>query len=271
MEPDLRLVPLASIELQEEPDRKRLERLIAGIRQSRVVRDPPIVTSGIGKKLMQLDGTTRISTLRRLGCSHVVVQYVDYSDSSQVLIKSWVHVSKVNKRDFVEGIQKIPGVKTESFQLGLGLTLTGHPLATITIIFNSGKGLSILGDSDLVQKVLMLKKVVNLYASLIERDREVTIEGMQHLAEFFEKHPEKNVALFFPSFAAQEIYSLLKKGVVLPAGITRHIINGRVLGINYPIKMLGEDVTDEEKQQFFANFLKTIQLRYYEESTFMAE
>ncbi len=271
MEPDLRLVPLDSIELQEEPDKKRLDRLVTGIRSSHVVRDPPIVTAGVGKKLMQLDGTTRLSALRRIGCTHAVVQYVDYNDSSQVLIKSWVHVSKVNRNDFIKGIRQIPHVKTESFQIGLGLTLTGHPLATVTIIFNNGKGLSVLGDSDLVQKVLVMKKVVRLYESLIERDREVSIEGRDQLAEFFAKHPDKNVALFFPTFAAHEIYSLLKKGIVLPAGITRHIINGRVLGINYPIAMLAKKIPNEEKQKYFAHLLKTIQLRYYEESTFMVE
>ncbi len=271
MEPDLRLVPLATIELQEEPDTKRLDRLVEGMRSSKVVRDPPIVASGVGRKLMQLDGTTRLSALRRLHCSHAVVQYVDYNDSSQVLIKSWVHVSKVNRNDFIKGIQQIPHVKTESFQLGLGLTLTGHPLATVTIIFNNGKGLSVLGDSDLLQKVLMMKKVVSLYESLIARDREVSIEGRDQLAEFFKKHADKNVALFFPTFAAHEIYSLLKKGIVLPAGITRHIVNGRVLGTNYPIAMLKKDVNEKKKQEFFLEFIKNLQLRLYEESTYMVE
>lgn len=211
MEPDLRLVPLATIELQEEPDTKRLDRLVEGMRSSKVVRDPPIVTSGVGKKLMQLDGTTRLSALKRLHCSHALVQYVDYNDSSQVLIKSWVHVSKVNRNDFIKGIQRIPYVKTESFQLGLGLTLTGHPLATVTIIFNNGKGLSVLGDSDLVQKVFMMKKVVSLYESLIERDREVSIEGRGQLAEFFNKHADKNVALFFQPLPHMKFTHFSKK------------------------------------------------------------
>ncbi|EKD87439.1 MAG: hypothetical protein ACD_36C00081G0003 [uncultured bacterium] len=272
MEPDLRLVPLNAIERQEEGDKERIERLVKGMTSTGVIHDPPIVAAGLnGKKLIQLDGVTRLSSLPRLGCSHVVVQYVDYNDSSQVLIKSWVHVSKVNPTEFVRRIKSMKGVKTENFQLGLGLTLTGHPLAAVTIIFRNGKGLSVIGSSNLIAKVRLMKRVVDLYATLIARDREVSIEGMTELKQFFQKHPEKNVALFFPSFASHEIYALMKKSITLPQGVTRHIVNGRVLNIDYPIKMLHKDTPNTEKRKYFENFLKNLQLRFYEESTFVVE
>ncbi len=271
MEPNLRLVSLSDIQLQEEADQKRLKRLIAGMRTSKVVRDPPIVATGIHDDLIQLDGTTRLSALRRMNCSHAVVQYVDYNDSSQVTIKSWVHVSKVNRDTFLQRIRAIGGIKTEPFQLGLGLTLTGHPLAAVTIIFRDGKGLSVINNTGLVEKVLLMKRVVKLYEELIERNREVSIEGMTQLREFFRKHSDKNVALFFPTFAAHEVYALMQRSVTLPQGITRHVVNGRVLGINYPVTMLEKGTPLKEKEAYFAHFLKTTHLRFYEESTFMVE
>lgn len=65
--------------------------------------------------------------------------------------------------------------------------------------------------------------------------------------------------------------TLLKKNVMLPQGVTRHVINGRVLRLNYPIEMLKKGTPEREKQTFFADFLKHTNLRYYEESTYMAE
>ena len=81
MEPVLKLVPLSSIELQEEAESERLKNLVEAFRKSQTLKDPPIVASGLGKKLIQLDGTNRINVLRKLGCSHVVVQVVDYKDN----------------------------------------------------------------------------------------------------------------------------------------------------------------------------------------------
>ena len=271
MEPALKLVPLSSIELQEKAEGGRLERLFEDFKKSQTLKDPPIVAKGLGKKLIQLDGTNRINVLRRLGCSHVVVQTVDYHDTSQVLIKSWVHVSKVNKEVFKRKLKKLKGAKTENFKIGLGVTLTGHPLAAASIIFRDGSGLSIYINSDLVKRVKLIRSVVKLYEELIERDRQVSIESMDQLAEFFGKHKDKNVALFFPSFSSREIYSLMEKGIVLPTGITRHIINGRVLRINYPISMLKKETGLRKKEKYFKDFLSSLNFRFYEESTYVVE
>lgn len=271
MEPDLRLVPLSSIELQEKADGLRLDHLVEAFKKSQTLKDPPIVAKGLGEKLIQLDGTNRIFVLKKLGCSHVVVQLVDYHDTSQVLIKSWVHVSKVKKDTFIKKLKRLDGAKTESFKIGLGVTLTGHPLAAVSIIFRDGRGLSLYSNSDLFKRIKLMKAVVKLYEQLIERDRQISIESMAQLSEFFGKHKDKNVALFFPSFSSQEIYTLMEKGIILPTGITRHVINGRVLRINYPISMLKKEIKEKEKVSFFKKFLQNLNLRFYEESTYVVE
>ncbi len=271
MEPDLRLVPIESIDLQEEPDRARLDALIAAFKHSGILKDPPVVAKVPNGKLMQLDGTTRISALKELGASHVVVQVVDYSDTSRVAIKSWVHVSKVAKSEFIGKIEALKGAKTEGFRVGSGVTPTGSPLAAVTIIFRDGRGLRVCSEGGLSRRVALMIKVVRLYEELITRGEQETIGTRSDLEDFFAKYKDKNVALFFPSFSSQDIYSLLKKGITLPAGITRHVINGRVLRINYPLEMLSPEKTGKEKLRYFEDFIKNINLRFYEESTFMVD
>ncbi|GMR19084.1 MAG: hypothetical protein BMS9Abin34_210 [Patescibacteria group bacterium] len=286
MEPDLRLVPIKSIDLQEELDRTRLGALVTAFKQSGILKDPPIVAKGLGGKLTQLDGTTRISALKELGASHVVVQVVDYSDVSQVDIKSWVHVSRVKKGGFAGKIKALEGARTEEFKVGLGTTLIDHPSVVAAIIFRDGRGLNVYnrakqgllgrrrrpsGEGDLFERVALLRRVVRLYEESITRDEQETIDSMEELEDFFARHKDKNVALFFPSFSTQEIGTLLKKGVTLPAGITRHVINGRVLRINYPLEMLSLEKPDEDKLRYFDDFIKNVGLRFYEEPTFIAD
>ena len=208
----------------------------------------------MGNKYIQRDGTNRIVTLKKLKCSHAVVQMVDYHDTSQVNIKSWVHTSKVDKDVFVEKLHQIPHIKTESFTLGLGVTLTGHPMASATIIFRDGKGLSVYTESDLFKKVQLLTDVVNLYKKLIKRNAQISIESMSDLTLFFAQRKEMNVGLFFPTFSSQQIYGLIEKKMTLPPGVTRHIINGRILGINYPTPMLHRKISTKKKYIFLRSF-----------------
>jgi hypothetical protein len=271
MEPKLELIALSSIQPQEKADVGRVKNLISGMEKSGILRDPPIVARGPRGSLIQLDGTTRLMALKELGCTHTVAQIVDYNDSSQVLIKSWVHVSKVDRKKFLKELKSIKNVSTEEFKLGLGLTLTGHPLAVTSIIFRDGRGLSVIGSYDLFKRVRLMQRVVDLYSKFITRNREVSIESMAELKEFFENHQDKNVALFFPSFSAQEIFALLKKGITLPQGITRHIVNGRLLRINYPLEMLKNGTGVGKKKAFFKSFTEELTVRFYEESTFVVD
>lgn len=271
MKPDLRLLLLSSIEHQEFGDPPRVARLVEQLKKSGVVYDPIIVTRGIHRAYMQIDGITRICALKELGCSHIVAQYVDYLDPAQVAIKSWAHVSRVNQSLFLQKIKQRFAGKTESFKLGLGVTLVGHPLAAATVIFRNGKGLSITSGGDIVKAANVTNQMVQLYGSFIERDHQVTIDSMAQLSEFFNNHPTTNVALFFSNYQPSELYKLMRLHMSLPQGLTRHIIAGRVLGIRYPIDQLMKSVPIREKEKAFTVFKKNMRLRFYEESVHMVE
>lgn len=269
--PDIQLIPLSDVELQEEADDRRLDRLIAALEKSKTLTEPPILAQGIGKKYMQLDGTNRISSLRKMKCDYVVAQVVNYLDDNQVYIKSWVHTSKVNEDDFLSKLKQIPGAETEEFKIGLGVTLTGHPMASATVIFKNGNGMSVFTDKGMIERVKLLNAVVDLYKKLIKRDTNLSIESMSDLSTFFTRHEKMNVGLFFPKFSSNDIYALMKAGITLPAGVTRHIINGRVIGLDYPIEKLKKDIPTKEKKKFFKDFIKSKKLRFYEESVYVAE
>ena len=61
-------------------------------------------------------------------------------------------------------------------------------------------------------------------------------------------------------------------GAYLPPGVSRHIIHGRALNVNYPMKRLQAELPLDTKNQKLQDWLRkqyaTRSIRYYAESTF---
>ncbi|HUJ75974.1 MAG TPA: hypothetical protein VL359_14015, partial [bacterium] len=62
-------------------------------------------------------------------------------------------------------------------------------------------------------------------------------------------------------------------GVMLPTGITRHLIPGRALGINLPLGFLTELPDEAAKTKHFEQYMNRVEIegriRFYEESVFI--
>ncbi|MCS7170489.1 MAG: hypothetical protein NZ949_07695, partial [Candidatus Kapabacteria bacterium] len=76
-------------------------------------------------------------------------------------------------------------------------------------------------------------------------------------------------------FTPEEIRSLALSGARFPAGITRHIIAGRLLRADIPLAELQRPTSIAEKnrwlQQWWHERLHHHRLRYYPEPTFVCD
>ena len=70
-----------------------------------------------------------------------------------------------------------------------------------------------------------------------------------------------------------EVMALARDEELLPTGLTRHLIQGRALRINYPLSILKSDDPVADKNAHLADWLKQKMLakevRYYAESTYL--
>jgi ParB-like chromosome segregation protein Spo0J len=113
--PDLRVVPLDTIWVHEDPDPSRFVALRDAIGKQGVLENPVVVGSVTAAaadrhRFVHLDGANRIAALRALGCTHVVVQVVDVHQPQQVRLSTWAHRTWVDPVDFLRHLQRLPEV-----------------------------------------------------------------------------------------------------------------------------------------------------------------
>ena len=73
--------------------------------------------------------------------------------------------------------------------------------------------------------------------------------------------------VIFPNFTPQQVIEVVRAGGLFPAGVTRHLINGRCLGINIPLSFFDNLKSVSVQNQQFDNFLSKKKARLYEEPT----
>src|SRR5436305_801067 len=85
--------------------------------------------------------------------------------------------------------------------------------------------------------------------------------------------PPPGPGVIFPEFRKEEILSLAARNARLPAGITRHLIPGRVLRLNAPLAWLAGRETTATKQRYLdaavAQRWREHGVRYYAEPTYL--
>jgi hypothetical protein len=79
----------------------------------------------------------------------------------------------------------------------------------------------------------------------------------------------------FPQFKAETVFKVASRGDLLPAGLTRFIIPGRILRLNADLERLKRDEPLAEKRawfnQFLAEKLARSRLRYYQEPVILLD
>ena len=77
----------------------------------------------------------------------------------------------------------------------------------------------------------------------------------------------------FPVLAKNELLQLAKENVMIPTGLTRHLIPGRALGLNLDLDFLTELKSAQEKIAHFQRYVDALEMegriRFYEESVFV--
>lgn len=269
--PDLRIVPVSSIVLQEHRDETISRSLLRRLERDGILINPPIVALMGKGKFLHLDGANRITSLRDLGFPHILVQVVDYFDPHLVQLKSWCHVSVVEEKRFVRLLKRIPKLRLSSYHITDRGRVKIGPKTVCMVVFSDGKAYRVQGNQSLIEKVQRMNQVFDLYRDLVVRDREDVIFDEETLEQFFERHAGKNVALFFPIFSPREVVKVVQSGGKFPAGVTRHIIRFRALRVNFPLRVLKSKESLTKKRVFLKKFLEKIEWRVYEEPVVMGE
>lgn len=259
--PDLRIIPVENILPHEEHDSQRSIPLIESIKNSDHISNPPIVAPIDQDNYVILDGANRYHSLCHLGYKHVLTQVVRY-DSNQVELGVWNHVvGGWRQEEFVRHLQELHDVKSSpGWSSG----------ALAEILLKDGLVIGIQGPlHDIYERNRILRQVVRIYQQNARLNRTAASEP----AEIWGLYPDAIALVLFPHYSAADIMASAKHQAFLPPGISRHIIDGRVLKINYPLEWLRDETSSiEEKnrhlQIWIQDKLANRGVRYYAEGTY---
>lgn len=262
----LRVIEVDDLVPHEAHDDRRVERLRARLEADGILRNPPIVTE-VDDRYVVLDGATRSEAVRRTGAGHVVVQVASVADGLD--LETWSHV--LTGIDFDEVGRAVAAVD------GLVLDETTSDEA-IDRLLEVG-GVCALVTPDDRAAVVEADRGMNRFraaeaaTAAYTRVAEVTRTLDRDITELAVRHPSMDVLVVFPHYSVEQVLLAARSGQLLPAGVTRFVVPGRVLHLDVELEWLRSDQSLRDKNRKLHRDLRELQqsggVRYYREPVYL--
>lgn len=259
--PDLRIVNTDSLQPHEEHDSQRAQPLIERLQREQIFINPPIVAQITSGHYVILDGSNRYYAFSHLGYAHILVQVVSY-DSGHVELKTWRHIiAHWQREDFMRQLQALSQVELAE---GLQNDAVAH------ILFRDGQVTAVCSPvANTHERNAVLRQVVSVY----QRQATLYRTALGEPDEIWPLYPDAIAVVVFPAYQPGDILAAARYRAYLPPGISRHIIHGRALRVNYSLDKLRDptrhlDAKNEELRAWVRQKLAKRQVRYYAEATY---
>ncbi len=272
--PDLRILPLELLVEHEYNDIQRTEPLARRLAAEGLLKNPPVVTplGDESGRYVVLDGANRVMALQLMKYPHVLVQVVPYEEP-QVTLTTWHHVIEcMDPRSLTAELTNLEGVDlilTDRMRARAGLARREYLMYVIRADGEVFAARTAKPKGAVHEQNRVLNALVDTYKDRCRLHRVMTEE----LEEVKELYPEIAGLVIFPQYDTSEVLELAAEGELLPAGLTRHLIQGRALRLNYPLSELNSSESLDEKNNrlrlWLVQKLSTKEVRFYGETTFL--
>ncbi|MBN1220200.1 MAG: hypothetical protein JXM69_14830 [Anaerolineae bacterium] len=264
----LRIVPLDKVILHENVDPQRVARLAKRLEVEDVLVNPPIVIEA-GDRYVVLDGATRTTALKQLDYRHTVVQIV--SPNEDLRLRTWYHTIRgADPAQLVRRIDNLPEivmVEHESSQ-AIGAVLARKRLCYLHTIEDR---IFLVRTAPGVDDLEALNQVTKTYIDTSQLTRTLTTD----MTILRQEYPDLTALVVFPQYTVEQVLQIANNGQLMPSGITRFIIPGRVLRVNIELDYLKSDRPLAEKNawldQLMADKLAGGRVRYYQEPVYLLD
>jgi hypothetical protein len=228
------------------------------------LKNPPVVGRPRGGRPIVLDGANRVTALRKLGYSHVLVQEIDLFEGG-LKLESWHHAIEgipaealLEEAGAVEGVALVEGEDPH----------ISHPRVLARFRFPGGRSVTLTGSENLVDRVRQLHGITRVYHRFSDFDR-VSYSGMEHLERHY---PNLTGLLSFRRLTLEDLQEITAGERTVPSGITRILLPKRALRFNLQLEVLRADLSLEEKERWLQQSIRQKvaekSIRFYREPTF---
>lgn len=266
----LKIIPIENILPHEQYDESRCVPLMEKISQDRMFTNPIIVAHLWGDQYVQLDGMNRFSAMKTLRYKSILCQIIDYNDQESVELSSWSHLFKGDIKGFLAYLTASKEINIRTGRIDN----VGHRYIKeegsgrlCTVCANDGSVYLVNSNGVLADKLGYLNFLVKYYEKKIVRDMMPERTSKSDIDALFSTHPNANILIVFPTFTRHQILEMVKKSLLFPAGITRHLIKRRCLNVNVPLSAFEASMSIENQNRELEDILVRKKFRLYEEPT----
>ena len=244
----------------EKGDVQRSQPLMERLRRAEYFTNPPVVAEIADDNYVLMDGSNRHISLTSLGFKHILVQIADY-ESDCVELGVWQHI--VADWDSQRFMNMLVAMEDIGLKDGWDSRAVAH------VLLRDGPVHSIqAGVDSLPERNATLRQVVESYHNNATLYRSpLTDPGL-----IWSLFPTGVALVMFPSYQPQDIIDAALQAAYLPPGVSRHIIHGRALNLNFPMDRLRLDIPLDEKNRRLQAWLREQyaqrSVRYYAEATY---
>ncbi len=266
--PSLQVVPLAQVILHERVDPRRVAKLTRRLQTDGRLINPPIAVA-LNNRYIILDGATRTEAFRQLGYPYLIVQVIP--DKHQLGLYTWLHgLCQTDPAELVNLFNNLPEITLNAAGADL---LPDEILAAGAVC-----GLrTITGQNFLIQPapgfdpLVALGKLTQTYIGACHIIRTLN----PNLTSLRQEVADLTALVVFPPYTVDRVLQIAQAGQVLPAGITRFIIPGRVLHLNVELQPLISNGSLPEKNEWLTRLLldklNQHKIRYYQEPVYLLD
>ncbi|MFQ5615886.1 MAG: hypothetical protein ACE5GO_05435 [Anaerolineales bacterium] len=264
----LRFVPLASVLLHEETDPSRVKRMEVALARDGILRNPPIAAE-YDSRYVILDGASRTSALRASGFRDILLQIVDY-ESDTVALGVWHHVvAGLSPKELLTGLTSIDELIVQPVDAGTAHRKLAAQEIVACVSLPDDRMFAVLCREGITCQARLLCRVVAVYRGKTDVYRITKVEMPALLAQY----PDLSAVFAFRAFYPRDIMQIVGSGGLVPMGITRHLISGRVLGLNAPLEMFTDSQSLASKNDWLENQIRQCvrdnKIRLYQEPVFV--
>jgi hypothetical protein len=244
----LHLIEIERICLHEPTENVRLTKTLQEIQTDGFLRNPLLATPMQNGRFLLLDGAHRTHALQALHCKRVPLQVINSTD---IQLDAWEHLVAIG--EWLEQLKQDPTLYWSS--------TTQQNVPMIEIMEPNG----IKHCVYFKEKNTQLDTWHRIVSSYNKHNQVHRVPKGSYLS------PDKDqVLLRHPTLTLTEIKEVASQNRTVPAGVTRFMVQGRLLNLNIPINLLTSSSTDKIRwDKLCTEWSK--KLRHYSEGVYLCE
>lgn len=249
----LKIVAFDSLLLHEGYESKRLRQVAKDIKDKDFLYNPPLATEIPGGKYLIIDGAHRVMSLKALKCKRIIVQVIEQKDFN---VLSWDHL--VPNDQWLSDLLKDNNFSIEKSQERRDL------IAVITDYNKRKYFIYPKVESTKIEMIRCWNKLVDYYKNKYPVER-INPDNQKNLLL------HKSLLVSHVPWSFEEIIeSVTNNNLLMPAGVTRFVIENRLLNLNIPLSLLMEkEFSNDLWQELINNWNKSI--RHYTSSVYVCD